>query len=106
MTAFTEIFLALLLLTTALRLWLGWRHVSFIQSRRQQVPEAFARSISLEAHQKAADYSSAKTRVAMLEAIVSAALLLVLTVGAGLLALDGVWQPLLTQQELFRGALV
>jgi len=106
MTAFTEIFLALLLLTTALRLWLSWRHISFIQSRRQQVPEAFARSISLEAHQKAADYSIAKTRVAMLEAVVSAALLLVLTVGGGLQALDGIWQPLLTQQELFRGVLV
>lgn len=106
MTVFTEIFLALLLLTTALRLWLSWRHVSFIQSHRQQVPEAFARSISLEAHQKAADYSSAKTRVAMLEAFTSAVLLLVLTVGGGLQALDGIWQPLLIQQELFRGVLV
>ena len=106
MTAFTTSFLALLLLTTALRLWLSRRHISFIQAHRQRVPQAFSESISLDAHQKAADYSCAKTRLAMLETVASAALLLILTVGGGLQALDSMWRSMLSEQELFRGAVV
>ena len=61
------LFIALLALTTATRIWLGSRHIGFVLGHRNQVPEAFANNISLEAHQKAADYTSAKTKLALTE---------------------------------------
>ena len=66
-TALTVVFLVLLLITTATRVWLGHRHVAHIQAHRTQVPEAFSETISLQAHQKAADYSAAKTRLMIQE---------------------------------------
>ncbi|MES2552759.1 MAG: M48 family peptidase, partial [Pseudomonadota bacterium] len=62
-TSLTTVFIALLALTTATRYWLGRRHVSYMQAHRNKVPAAFDQNISLESHQKAADYSSAKTRL-------------------------------------------
>ncbi len=106
MIAFTALFIVLLLLTTALRLWLAKRHIYFVQMHRQQVPQAFAENIALDAHRKAADYSCAKTRLTMLEAIVGAVLLVALTVGGGLQALDSFWRPIMETHELLRGAIV
>jgi STE24 endopeptidase len=78
------LFLAALLVSTALRLWLATRHVRFIQSHRAAVPAAFAGDIGLEAHQKAADYSSAKTRFNMIGLVFNAIVLVALTFGGGL----------------------
>jgi STE24 endopeptidase len=106
MTAFATTFLALLILTTAVRLWLGRRHVIHIRKHRASVPAAFADSISLEAHQKAADYSTAKTRLTMTEGVVQAALLWVFTLGGGLQWLDAAWLAAMPDSGLLRGALV
>lgn len=106
MTIFTSVFLALLVTTVLVRLWLGRRHIAHMQSHRQQVPAAFAASISLEAHQKAADYSTAKTRLVMIEGVVQAILLYVLTLGGVLQWLDASWLDLLPDSTLLRGALV
>src|SRR5574343_1676389 len=106
MTIFTSVFLALLVTTVLVRLWLGRRHIAHMQSHRQQVPSAFAASISLEAHQKAADYSTAKTRLVMFEGVVQAILLYVLTLGGVLQWLDASWLDLLPDSTLLRGALV
>jgi len=106
MIAFTAIFLSLLILTTAARLWLGRRHISHIQAHRAVVPPAFSHTISLEAHQKAADYSTAKTRLAMTESVVQAVLLLVFTLGGGLQWIDASWFSAMPGSELLRGALV
>lgn len=105
-TNLTFLFLALLVSTTLIRVWLGRRHVSYIQSHRNQVPAAFNPSISLDAHQKAADYSSAKTRTALLETVFQAALLAALTVGGGLQLIDDMWRGFLPDQEILRGAAV
>ncbi len=102
----TFVFIALLIATTLTRLWLGSRQISHVQANRGQVPAAFAENISLEAHQKAADYSSAKTKLALTEVVVQAALLLVLTLGGGLQWIDNLWQNWLPNHEIFRGALV
>jgi STE24 endopeptidase len=88
MNAFAILFLAALLASTALRLWLASRHVRYIQSHRGAVPPAFSGDIGLDAHQKAADYSSAKTRLNMLALMFDAIVLLVLTFGGGLQAID------------------
>ncbi len=102
----TTVFIALLVLTTATRVWLGRRHVSYMQSHRGQVPVAFNKSISLDAHQKAADYSSAKTRLVIAEAFVQALLLALFTIGGGLQWLDTAWRGIMPDQEMLRGALV
>ena len=102
----TILFVALLAFTTLTRIWLGKRHVRYIQAHKDKVPVAFDQNISLEAHQKAADYSSAKTRLGVAEVSVQAILLLVLTVGGGLQFIDVVWREALPDHEIIRGALV
>lgn len=106
MTAFTALFLSLLVLTTLIRFWLGRRHIAYIQSHRNIVPPAFANNISLDAHQKAADYSSAKTRLVIIESLVQAVLLFAFTLGGGLQWIDEAWRGILPDAEIFRGALV
>jgi STE24 endopeptidase len=88
MHPFTLAFLAALALATAVRLWLALRHYTHVGANREQVPEAFASRIDLAAHQKAADYTQAKTRLSMLEIVVGALLLLAFTLGGGLQALS------------------
>ena len=102
----TFVFIGLLLTTTLTRLWLGSRQVAHVQANRAQVPAAFAADISLESHQKAADYSSAKTKLALTEVVVQALLLLAFTLGGGLQWLDDVWRNTLPNDEIMRGALV
>jgi len=88
MSTFSVLFLAALLIATGMRLWLATRHVQHIQAHRNAVPAAFAQEISLDAHQKAADYSSAKTRLNIAAIVFEAAVLLALTFGGGLQAID------------------
>ncbi|HZV61170.1 MAG TPA: M48 family metallopeptidase [Methylophilaceae bacterium] len=105
-TTLTVVFLALLIITTATRVWLGRRHISHIQAHRNQVPPAFSETISLDAHQKAADYSSAKTRLMLQAGIAQAALLVLLTIGGGLQLIDDAWRSVMPDHEIMRGALV
>jgi STE24 endopeptidase len=100
------IFVTLLIATTLTRIWLGSRQIAHVQANRVQVPAAFSENISLEAHQKAADYSSAKTKLTLIEAALQASLLLALTLGGGLQLIDSFWQNVLPDHEIFRGALV
>ena len=88
MSTFSILFLAALLIAAGMRLWLARRHVRYVQAHRNAVPAAFSREISLEAHQKAADYSSAKTRLNTAAIIFDALVLLALTFGGGLQAID------------------
>src|SRR5258706_1096067 len=81
---FTAVFIAALALTAVMRLWLSRRHIRYVLANRDSVPAEFSASIPLAAHQKAADYTAAKTRLGMLETLAGAALLLGLTFGGGL----------------------
>ena len=83
MTPFGLIFLTVLAVATALRLWLGSRHIQYVQAHRNDVPPQFAAEVSLEAHQRAADYTSAKTRLALVAVGVDTVLVLWLTFGGG-----------------------
>ncbi len=102
----TFVFISLLIATTLTRIWLGSRQIAHVQANRAQVPAAFSENISLEAHQKAADYSSAKTKLALIETVLQAALLLALTLGGGLQLIDSFWQNILPSNDIIRGALV
>ena len=81
---FTYIFIAALVLTTIAKLWLAHRHLEHIAAHRTAVPDAFHEQVQLVDHQKAADYTSAKTRFDMLGAVFDAALLLAFTLAGGI----------------------
>ena len=83
-TQFTLIFIAVLIATSLAKLWLARRHLAHIAAHRATVPDAFREKITLADHQKAADYTSAKTRFAMLGVLFDAALLLAFTLGGGI----------------------
>jgi STE24 endopeptidase len=93
MTAFlfSVLFASTLLLTTLAKLWLARRHLAHIAAHRTEVPQAFHEKIDLAAHQKAADYTSTKTRFAMLATLFDAALLLAFTLGGGIQWIADFW---------------
>ena len=102
----TYTFVCLLILTSVIRIWLGRRHIAYVQHHRNAVPVAFNDNIALDAHQKAADYSAEKTKLAMTESIAQMLLLLILTLGGGLQFIDDIWRYALPAQEIMRGAFV
>jgi STE24 endopeptidase len=102
----TFIFVGLLLTMTLTKIWLGSRQISHVMAHRAKVPEAFAQDISLEAHQKAADYSTEKNKLNLIDTVVESVLLLVLTIGGGLQFIDHIWQGVLPNHDILRGALV
>src|SRR6266850_1066312 len=89
---FTAVFLAALALTTVVRLWLSRRHIRHVSANRNAVPAEFEGRIALAAHQKAADYTAAKTRLGSLETLAAAALLLGFTLGGGLQLISEAWR--------------
>lgn len=66
------------------KLWLATRQVRHVARHRDAVPAAFAQAITLAAHQKAADYTVAKTRFGLLEMAWGTAVLLGWTLLGGL----------------------
>jgi STE24 endopeptidase len=77
--------LAVLLVANLLtKLWLMSRQVRHVAQHRDQVPAAFAHTISLEAHQKAADYTMAKARVGVADMGLDALTLVAWTLLGGL----------------------
>jgi STE24 endopeptidase len=90
MHAFGWVFLAALALASAARLWLAQRQLIHVAAHRAKVPDSFAAEIDLASHQKAADYTCAKTRLAMAGVAADAAILLALTFGGVLEWLHGV----------------
>ena len=72
---------------------LSVRHIRHIKANRETVPDNFADKIPLDAHHKAADYNCAKTRIRLVELIVSSILLLIWTLGGALDLLDSIIRP-------------
>lgn len=85
---FSVAFLLAVVVTTSLRAWLASRQIRHVGAHRAQVPAGFADSIPLAAHQKAADYSMAKTQLFLFELAIDTLLLLALTFGGLLQALS------------------
>lgn len=88
----TLLFIAAVVFSTAIELWLSQRQISTVAAHRTRVPEPFATSVSAEEHAKAADYTIAKARFGRVGEIINAAIVLALTVGGGIAALDGLWR--------------
>ncbi len=83
-TQFTFIFIAALTISSLTKFWLARRHLVHIAAHRAAVPEAFNEQIELTNHQKAADYTSAKTRFSLLGVVFDAFILLAFTLGGGI----------------------
>jgi len=93
-SVFTWTFLAALLLATGTRLWLAARQARHVRAHRDVVPEPFTGSIALAAHQKAANYTLAKARVGVVDVMVNASLLLLLTLGGAIQWLSEAWSSI------------
>ena len=101
----TFLFVVFLLAMVGVRLWLGNRQIRHVLSPRAEVPAEFASRIGLASHQKAADYTTARVRLGMLELVFDAAVLVGLTLLGGLQMLD-LWVNTLTSQDLLRQVLL
>jgi len=88
----TVIFILAVIGGTALQLWLSGRQVTAVASHRARVPEPFDAQISSTEHAKAADYTIATVRFRRIETVFDAAVLLALTIGGGLDAIDTLWR--------------
>jgi len=84
----TLVFAAMLLLGFLVKFWLASRQIRHVATHREKVPAAFAQTVSLAAHQKAADYTIAKSRLGLLELAFGAVVLLGWTLLGGLHALN------------------
>lgn len=108
-TVWTGVFAAAVLLSVLTKLYLSGRQIRHVAGHRAEVPAAFSQSIPLEAHQKAADYTVAKSRLGVIELGWGTAVLLSWTLLGGLSALDqalsgfDAWGPLGQQLALVAG---
>ncbi|MBD3610655.1 MAG: M48 family metallopeptidase [Gammaproteobacteria bacterium] len=91
MHLFTTIFISVLALSFVTQMWLSRRQSQHVLTHRKQVPSAFRQSVSLDDHQKAADYTLAQGRLGHIELIYGTLLLLAWTLGGGLAWLDNIW---------------
>lgn len=84
----TLLFAAALLGSLAVKFWLATRQMRHVAAHRGAVPAAFAGTVSLADHQRAADYTLAKGRLGLLSTAFGAATLLGWTLLGGLDALN------------------
>ena len=102
---FAAMFLLLLISSTALRSWLNQRQIAAVTAHQDRVPEAFARQIDLDSHRKAAHYTVALANLNRWDILLDTLIVLLLTFGGGLDAIDRLWQR--TQlPELLQGTAV
>jgi len=81
-------FAAALLLTVGLKFWLATRQMRHVAAHRAEVPPAFAGTVSLQAHQKAADYTLVRLRFGLVTVAFGTFVLLAWTLLGGLDALN------------------
>lgn len=93
--SFSVLFVIFLVLTTGCRFWLASRQIRHVQQYRAAVPAQFAEKISLASHQKAADYTIAKTKLGLVDLVIGVILLLVFTLFGGLQWLSASLVPVL-----------
>jgi STE24 endopeptidase len=103
--------LAALALATAMEWWLTGRQLRSVRAHRDRVPAAFTGRIPLAQHQKAADYTGTRIRLARAGLLYDALLLWGWTLGGGLNLIDLAWRglelpPLLTGAGVIASAVL
>ena len=106
MNAFSWLFLAALAAATLTRLWLARRQIAHVRAHRDAVPPAFAASIPLSAHQKAADYTVAKNRLGVVDLLIHVVVLLTLTLGGLIQWLSDQWARVLEAGSIGHGTAI
>jgi len=74
--------------TTGMQLWLSLRQSKHVMDHRASVPDEFSDKITLEEHQKAADYTKTKGGFGRAQLLFGTVILLFWTLGGGLQWLD------------------
>jgi STE24 endopeptidase len=105
MASFSTLFMAAFILTFGLKIWLALRQMRHVYLHRDAPPPAFAESISIEEHGKAASYTLAKTRLGLMHLAIEGGLLWWFTLGGGLNWLNGLASAM-TASPLWAGALL
>ena len=101
MNTFTVIFLFALIVSYAIQFWLSMRQSDYVMKHRDEVPDAFKDKVSLEAHQKAADYTIDKGKLGKIDSLIGLVFLLLITLGGGIEYAFNLWSgfelsPMLT----------
>ncbi|WP_370632242.1 M48 family metallopeptidase [Rhodoferax sp. U2-2l] len=89
----TTVFAVTLVVGLLLKFWLGSRQIRHVAQHRGHLPAAFTQTMTLAAHQKAADYTVAKARLGLIEMALGAAVLLGWTLLGGLSTLNQALMP-------------
>jgi STE24 endopeptidase len=84
----TALFVAAVIASFGVRLWLATRQMRHVAAHREQVPPVFAGTVTREAHHKAADYTLANSRFGLVSLAFATAVLLGWTLLGGLDALN------------------
>ncbi|MCK5924541.1 MAG: M48 family metallopeptidase [Methylococcales bacterium] len=84
MNSFTTLFLIALVISYSLQFWLSFRQKNHVLAHRDEVPDAFKNKVSLEEHQKAADYTVEKGVIGDFDSVTGIVFLLILTLGGGI----------------------
>jgi len=92
MQLFTLIFIFFALITVGIQLWLSLRQAKHVSKHRTAVPQEFADKITLEEHQKAADYTKVKGSFGRMNLLISTIILFIWTLGGGIEWLDTLWR--------------
>jgi STE24 endopeptidase len=82
--AFSILFVSFIILTLLVRFWLASRQLRHVLAHRSAVPAEFAEKIPLAAHQKAADYTIARTKYGLLTLMINTLVLIGFTLLGGL----------------------
>jgi STE24 endopeptidase len=100
MNSFTLIFLIALALSSGIQFWLAKRQAFYVAQHRDNVPDAFKNTVSLAAHQKAADYTLAKGRLAKVDGVLSIIVLLLFTLGGVINSVFAFWSATVSSSLL------
>ena len=84
MNSFTTLFLIALVISYSLQFWLSFRQKNYVLAHRADVPDAFKNKVSLDEHQKAADYTVEKGTIGDFDSVTGIVFLLILTLGGGI----------------------
>ncbi|MCF6345597.1 MAG: M48 family metallopeptidase [Thiomicrorhabdus sp.] len=87
----TTLFLIALFSSLIIEVWLNIKHQRHIGKHRIKVPEEFSEVVTLDAHQKAADYSRTKLQLGRLGLFYDTAIILFMTLGGGFQDIYTLW---------------
>lgn len=88
MPLFSTLFIIMVFLSVFTHIWLSMRQINHVEKHRNKTPDAFSEKITLEEHQKAADYTIAKEKLGNIELFIGTTLVFIWTLGGGLEYLD------------------